>query len=225
MLSISTLDEAVAYLTRETGQGWSPSRLFDLTVANQISLLAVVPVGITTVTVRANSATSGRLEDIQDHLFALLRPAHVRQVWLRGEVETTLAADVDGVLGEYSQLSRPVRVMAKDVLVPAAVLEHLLKVVSGSGENVAGGSAEAAVGTVPVPRSEAQRLALLGEIERLGLRPTALPRNIHGHPGIKAKLKGQCLQQPHIFQSVWVFEHTWSGMRALREIAYDDEAP
>jgi hypothetical protein len=216
MLSISTVEEAVAYLVRETGQSWSPSRLFDVAVAHQIALLAVVPAGITTVTVRADSATSGHLEDVQNHLFAQVPPNLVRQVWLRGVAEARLAADVDGVLGEYSQLSSPVRVTTKDVLVSAAALEALLK--------VAGQVKAATAVTAPVPRFDAQCATLLREIELIDRCPTALPRNIAGRPGIKAELKGKCLQQRDVFQSGWVFEHTWRAMRSLGEIAYDDES-
>jgi hypothetical protein len=215
MLSIFTLAEAVVWLSHETGQPWTASRLFDVAVTHGIPLQAAIPLGVATVTVRRDSATSGYLEDIPNHPLALLTPDHVKQVWQRDVAETILAADIDGVLGEYSQLSSPIRVTPDKVRISAEALKKIMTVAAAAGAPAAG--------LGHVPKLEAQVAAVLREIELHDLRPKALPRNSTGRPGIKAELKAKLLKQKQLFQSPRAFEHTWQTMRTLGEIAYDDE--
>jgi hypothetical protein len=212
MLSFSNVTEAITWLSRHTGQDWTVSRLFEVAAARSIALHAAVPPGVTTVTTRRASDSTSYLEDIPDHPLALLNPKQVRRLGLAGVAETNLAAAIDGELGEYSQLSSPIRVTTSEVRVSTGALQEIATAVKAAEASTAG--------VKPVPRAVAQDATILKEIESLGISPTSLPPPVAGKMGVKGLVAEALLsREKRLFGSKRVFDHAWQRLRTRGEVA------
>lgn len=209
MLSFFNLSEAVAWLSQSTGQIWTASHLFEVAVAHGIELQAAIPPGVGTITARRESDTTSRLEDILDHPLAQLSARQVKQLWLAGATETNKAADLDGELGEYSQLGSFVRVTATDVRISAASLRLICAATPKGGVPTT---------PCPVPRFSAQDQAILDEIKVRGFQPTAIPKHRPGKRGLKAEVKSTLLARQGGLFSVSSFDHAWERLRSAGDI-------
>ena len=85
-----------------------------------------------------------------------------------------------------------------------------------------GAALPAEASAVPVQRSTAQEMAVLGSLQELGHDPLALPENPPGKAGIKAQVRGKLEKQlPRMFApKSTIFNKTWDRLRESGQIAY-----
>ena len=71
---------------------------------------------------------------------------------------------------------------------------------------------------MPLQRTAAQDAAILGEIEKQGYDPLALPKNPPGKPGVKAAIR-TALSKNSLFTGGTVFNKAWERLTARADIA------
>lgn len=125
-LSLSTVDEAVAWLVASTGQAWTASRLFNKVVDYGLTLRAAPPPEAAAVLHRFTVGEGMVREGFIGWCLADLAPFHVAQVWLSGR---SLASRAAGLFpdGEYAFFDPPLSVTVADVRIPRDVLFMLRK--------------------------------------------------------------------------------------------------
>ncbi len=131
MLSVSTIAEAIAFLSKQTGHEWTDSELFDIAARRGISLHAAVPITVAT-TIRVFEVGAPDLVEKMrlpagHSMLAVLFPSMVGQLWLCGETTTSHPLDHDQTEGEYRFLTEPIRVTRAEVRIRSESLRKILK--------------------------------------------------------------------------------------------------
>lgn len=72
--------------------------------------------------------------------------------------------------------------------------------------------------TKPLQRTAAQDKAISMEIEKMGMNPKELPKNIAGKPGVKAEIR-KALSSNSLFVGATVFDKAWVRMSDAGDIA------
>lgn len=128
MLTISTIQEALAYLTEQTKHAWTDSELFDIAANSSIELHAATPID-SMVTIQHFVPGAGLVEKcrfgVTSPCLGVLFPWQVGQLWLCGETETSHPFDHDRVHGEYKWFVEPVSVTRSEVRIRAESLRKI----------------------------------------------------------------------------------------------------
>lgn len=127
MLSISTVQEALTYLSMETGRYWSESELFDIVSTLNLRLCASLPTGATSA-IWHYTEDFGLVEKFRCHepLLALLYPHDVARVWLSGECLARHVEDNRIADGELNLLSSPIPITRADIRIRLDILNKIL---------------------------------------------------------------------------------------------------
>lgn len=137
MLSISTLQEAMAFLSERTGRPWTESEILDTAVGFRINLRAVIPARVWTKIQRfeVGGLVTASETFPGDTILAKLVPKHIRELWLRGETTTDCPGEYCDIDGPHVILSEPVRVTLAEVRIDAEGLREILATVNFVGPN------------------------------------------------------------------------------------------
>lgn len=139
MLSISTLPEALAFLSEKTHHQWLEAELFDLVSRLGIRINAVAPSDAQT-TIQTFEIGKGLIEKFRlppgHSLLAVLFPFQTAELWQRGETKTSHPSDWNQIEGEDKLFLEPVRVTSADVRIRG---ESLAKILGAWNEAQEGG--------------------------------------------------------------------------------------
>jgi len=145
MLTISTITEALAELSKQTGRTWTESELFDVATHRGLELHAAPPIGAKT-TIEKYVDGVGVVQTIPkmpadfDYLIApfvntnhpsrlaVVFPSEVEQLWLRGEVFVRHSHRYNEVEDENIVFFGPVRVTRELVRIKASTLEKIVQI-------------------------------------------------------------------------------------------------
>lgn len=128
MLTISTIPEALAELSKHTGRAWTDSELFDVATTRDIKLHAAPPITAQT-TIQEFVIGEGLKEKFRSSpghaVLAVLFPWQVQQLWIGGETATSHPNEYK-VEGEYHFFTEPVKVTREQVRISAQSLGKIL---------------------------------------------------------------------------------------------------
>lgn len=128
MLTISTIEEALGWLSTATGRTWTQAEFFDLATSQHIDLHAVAPESSQTA-LQKFVLGEGLVEEFRlpegSSLWALLRPFNVGELWQRGETKTLLPPDYEQGDDQWKFFTAPVTVTADMVRVKAEALRKV----------------------------------------------------------------------------------------------------
>ncbi|MDO8811477.1 MAG: hypothetical protein Q7J38_05540 [Gallionella sp.] len=128
MLTISTIPEALAELSKHTGRAWTDSELFDVATTRDIKLHAAPPITAQT-TIQEFVIGEGLKEKFRSSpghaMLAVLFPWQVQQLWIGGETATSHPNEYK-VEGEYHFFTEPVKVTREQVRISAQSLGKIL---------------------------------------------------------------------------------------------------
>jgi hypothetical protein len=128
VLTISTLDEALEWLSTATGRAWTQAEFFDLATSQHVDLHAVAP-DSSEISLQEFVIGDGLTEKFRlpagHSLFALLKPFQVGEIWQRGETKTSFPSDYEQGDSQWKFFTAPVTVTANMVRVKTEALKKL----------------------------------------------------------------------------------------------------
>lgn len=133
--NLFTVEEALAYLARETGLAWSENQFFESVSRYGVTMRAVASKDAVTIIRELRFPPADvcdpmpekiRLSPGRD-LLAVVHPYRVAECWLRGETSTSHPAGYDEVEGELRMFAEPVRVVRADLRITFNELNKLIK--------------------------------------------------------------------------------------------------
>lgn len=131
MLSISTVGEALAYLSMQTGREWSESEIFDAAKHFNIAMHGIVASNARTLVLECGEGRftpEVRYDLGPNHTtLAVLFPFQVGQLADRGDTLASHPRDYDLKAGELKILAAPVSVTRADVRITAESLGKFLQ--------------------------------------------------------------------------------------------------
>lgn len=128
MLSISTVREALTYLSNETGRAWSESELFDFVTKLNLRLSASLPSKVTSAVMHfTDDYRFVEKFRCEDPLLALLYTHDVARVWLSGECLARHVEDNRLAEGEMNLLITPIPVTRDGVRIRLSVIDEILR--------------------------------------------------------------------------------------------------
>lgn len=243
MLSISTITEALSFLTTETGRPWTESELFDAASTLHVELHASVPESMETV-VMGLEPGKGLVEKHRfgrgHSLLAILFPVHVARLLIAGETTTVHPHDYNKNADTYKFLSEPLRVTRAEVRVRAESLSAILKGwrdIQHGDRNPPNTPAwmkpknsslvdeiqdsptpQIATETlVPVARLAAQEARILQAIDNAGYPRLKLPV-AKGKAGVKAEIWAAVEGERQIFSGKSTFDAAWKRLKGEAKI-------
>jgi hypothetical protein len=130
VLTISTIDEALGWLSTATGRAWTQAEFFDLATSQHVDLHAVAP-DSSEVALQEFVIDDGLKEKFRlpagHSLFALLKPFQVGEIWQRGETKTSFPSDYEQGDSQWKFFTAPVTVTANMVRVKAEALKNFIE--------------------------------------------------------------------------------------------------
>ena len=133
--NLFTVEEALAYLARETGLAWSENQFFESVSRYGVTMRAVAPKDAVTIIRELRFPPVDALNPLPEKmrlspgydLLAVVHPYRVAECWLRGETSTSHPAGYDEVEGELRMFSDPAKVARADLRITRDELTKLLK--------------------------------------------------------------------------------------------------